>query len=70
MIALITSTQVLLLIIGLVLLAFLVFTIHHITTRDLPVNSKFWWIMAVLFLSPVGMVLYYLIGANQPKASN
>ena len=70
MIALITSTEVLLLSIGLVLLAFLVFTLHHIITRDLPADSKFWWIMAVLFLSPVGMVLYYLIGANQTKASN
>ena len=70
MIALITSTEVLLLIVGLVLLAFWVFTLHHITTRDLPVNSKFLWIMAVVFLSPVGMVLYYLIGENQAKASN
>lgn len=70
MIALINTTEFFFLIIGLFLLALLVFTLHHILTRDLPANSKFLWIMAVLLISPVGIVLYYLIGANQPKTSN
>ena len=70
MIALLTLTDVLFLLLGLVFLAFLVYTLHHITKRDLPADSKFLWIMAVLVISPVGMVLYYLIGANQPRVSN
>ncbi len=69
MITLITSTEAILIFIGLAFLALLVFTLRHIRTRDLPANIKILWIMVVLFLSPVGMVLYYLIGANQPKAS-
>lgn len=67
MIALITFTETLMLLVGLLVIAFVVNTLFHITQRDMPVQSKFWWILAVLLLSPVGIVIYYLIGAKQPR---
>ena len=70
MMALLAINEIPLLIIGIIFLAFLVYTLHHITTRNLPASSKFLWFLVVILLCPVGMVLYYLIAANRVSLSN
>lgn len=63
-------SYILLLIGGLLLLAIILFTINLIFKRDISTTSKFLWTLVVFFLCPIGIVLYYLIGANQPKVDN
>ncbi len=53
-------------IIWLVLLALSVYTIYVIVTSPAKTETKILWAVIVLLLGPIGVILYFVIGKNQP----
>jgi len=49
----------------LIFVAVWLYTLVNILKNDFTGNNKVIWLILVVFLAPIGIVLYFLIGRNQ-----